>query len=57
MNFFISLAFFFMGIIALIAKKDILAVCACFVVYGILQGVNELSLMRQEMEDFEDDGN
>lgn len=55
MNFFISLAFFFYGIIALIAKKDILTVCACFVVYGILQGVNELSLMRQEMEDWEDE--
>ena len=55
MNFFLSLAFFFMGIIAIVARKDILVVCACFVVYGILQGVNELSLMRQEMEEWEDE--
>lgn len=55
MNLLLSLIFFFYGIMAIVAKKDILAVCACFVVYGILQGVNELSLMRQEMEDWEND--
>ena len=55
MNFAISLFFFMYGIVAAIAGKDLLAVCACFVVYGILQGVNELSLMREELERWEED--
>jgi hypothetical protein len=55
MNFLLSLLFLILGIIFAIAGKDIVTVCACFLVYGILQGVNELSLMRQEMERWEED--
>lgn len=57
MNLLFSIGFFIMGIMSAIAGRDVLVTCALFIVYGILQGVNELSLMRQEMEDWEDDDN
>ena len=43
------------GVIFAVAGKDFLEVCACFLLCGIFLGVNELALMRQEMEDWEED--
>ena len=43
------------GIFWIIAGKDFLEVAACFLLFGVFMGVNELALMRQEMEDWEDD--
>lgn len=43
------------GIIWVIAGKDFLEVCACFLLFGVFMGVNELALMREEMEGWEED--
>lgn len=55
MSALISLCWFVVGIFWAIAGKDLIEVCACFVVAGVFLGVNELSLMRQEMEEWEED--
>lgn len=46
---------FIIGIIWIIAGKDFLEVAACFLLFGVFMGVNELALMRQEMEEWEED--
>ena len=49
-----EIMWFFIGIFWIIAGKDFLEVAACFLLFGVFMGVNELALMRQEMEDWED---
>lgn len=50
----ISYIFFFLGIIALVAGKDILTILGFFMIYGILSGVWELKQIREELEDWEE---
>lgn len=54
MTALISYIFFFLGIVALIAGKDILTILGFFMVYGILSGVWELKQIREELEDWEE---
>ena len=46
---------FIAGIIWSFAKRPFLEVCTCFLLFAIFEGVNELRLMREEMEDWEED--
>lgn len=55
MSALISLGWFLVGTVFIFAARPFLEVCACFLVAGIFLGVNELSLMRQEMEDWSDE--
>ena len=55
MSAIFGVGWFLVGIIFMIAGKDFLEVAACFLLFGIFMGVNELSLMRQELEDIEED--
>lgn len=55
MNSLISVCWFFIGIIWVIAGKPMLEVAACFIVCGIFSGAHELWEMRREMEDWEED--
>jgi len=50
-----DVAWFLIGIFWAIAGKPFIEVCACFLLFGIFEGVNELRLMREEMEDWEED--
>ena len=52
-----SVGWLIIGIIWIIAGKDFLEVAACFLLFGVFMGVNELSLIRQELEDLEYDDN
>ena len=55
MSAIMGIGWFLIGIIFMIAGKDFLEVAACFLLFGVFMGVNELSLMRQELEDLEED--
>ena len=55
MNGLISLMWFLIGIIWVIAGKPFLEVAACFLVCGIFSGAHELYVMRKELEDWEED--
>lgn len=55
MNALISVCWFFIGIIWVIAGKPMLEVATCFIVCGIFSGAHELWEMRREMEDWEED--
>ena len=55
MNAIISIGWFFIGVFWVIAGKPFLEVAACFLVCGIFSGAAELSELRKEMEDWEDD--
>jgi hypothetical protein len=50
----IGYIFFFFGIVAAVAGKDIMIVLGFFIVYGILSGVSELKQIRAELEDWEE---
>lgn len=55
MNAIISIGWFFIGIFWVVAGKPFLEVAACFLVCGIFSGAAELSELRREMEDWEED--
>ena len=55
MNLIFGIGWFLIGIIWILAGKPFIEVCACFLLFGIFEGVNELGLMREEMEDWEED--
>lgn len=55
MNALLSIMWFIIGIFWVIAGKDFLEVCACFLLCGIFSGAYELYLMRKEMEAWEED--
>ena len=55
MSFIFGIGWFLIGIFWIIAGKPFIEVCACFIIFGIFSGVNELKLMREEMEDWEED--
>lgn len=55
MNALLSIMWFIIGIFWVVAGKPFIEVCACFLLCGIFEGCNELALMRQEMEEWEDD--
>lgn len=55
MNAILSWGWFIIGIIFTIAGKSFLEVAACFLICGIFSGVSELSEMRKELEDWEED--
>ena len=55
MSALMGIGWFIIGIFFVIAGKDFLEVAACFLLFGIFMGVNELSLMRQEMEGWDTD--
>lgn len=50
----IGYIFFFLGIVAGVAGKDIMIVLGFFIVFGILSGVSEMRLIREELEDWEE---
>lgn len=54
MTLLIGYIFFFFGIVAVVAGKDIMIVLGFFIVYGILSGVYELKQIREELEDWEE---
>lgn len=54
MSALLSIMWFIIGIIWVVAGKEFLEVCACFLIAGIFMGVNELALMRQEMEGWDE---
>ena len=49
-----ELMWFFIGIFWVIAGKAFIEVCACFLLCGIFMGVNELQIMRKELESDEE---
>ncbi len=51
MSLIFGIGWFLIGIFWTIAGKSFIEVCACFLLFGIFEGVNELRLMREEMED------
>ena len=56
MNSLISVMWFILGIVWIIAGKPMLEVAACFIVCGIFSGAQELWEIKKEMEDWEEDG-
>lgn len=46
---------FVIGIIWSMIGKDFLEVCACFIIFGIFLGVEELADLRAELEDLDDE--
>lgn len=54
MTLLIGYIFFFFGIVAAVAGKDIMIVLGFFIVFGILSGVSEMRLIREELEDWEE---
>lgn len=55
MSALMGIMWFIIGMIWVIAGKPFMEVAACFLIFGIFMGVNELALMRQEMEGWEED--
>lgn len=55
MSAILGMIWFVLGIIFAVAGRDFLEVTVCFFLFGIFMGVNELSLIRQELEDIEED--
>ena len=55
MNALISLGWFVIGAIWAIAGKPFIEVCLCFIVCGIFSGAAELTEMRKELEDWEEE--
>lgn len=55
MSGFVSMVFFFLGIIWAIAGKDVFAVLACFLIYAILDGSYQIQELRKDLEDMDDD--
>ena len=55
MSGLLSIMWFIIGIVWVIAGKTFIEVCACFLLCGIFSGAYELYLMRKELEDFEED--
>ena len=54
MSGLLSIMWFIIGIIWIIAGKSFLETTACFLLAGVFSGAWELYLMRKEMEDFEE---
>ena len=55
MSAIMSMGWFLVGVIFVIAGKPFLEVAACFLLCGIFEGVFELYELRKELEDWEDD--
>ena len=55
MSLALSLGWFIAGIIWIIMGKPFLEVCACFLLMAIFDGVNEMKILREELEDTEDE--
>lgn len=55
MSALLSLMWFIVGIIFVIAGKPFMEVAACFLLCGIFEGCFELYEMRKSLEDWEDD--
>lgn len=55
MSLIISFGWLILGIFWIVAGKPFLEVCACFLLFGIFDGLNELKIMRKELEDNEED--
>lgn len=51
MSALFGIGWFLIGIVFSIAGKDFLEVCACFILFGIFMGVQELHEMREDLED------
>lgn len=55
MNLMLSIVWLILGIFWIVAGKPFIEVCACFLLFGIFEGVNELKILRDELEDIEED--
>ena len=55
MNLILSFGWLLIGIFWIIAGKPFIEVCACFILFGIFEGVNEMQILRKELEDIEED--
>lgn len=55
MNSILSWIWFGIGVIWAIAGKPFIEVCLCFIVCGVFSGAAELTEMRKELEDWEED--
>ncbi len=55
MSLIFGIGWFLIGIFWIIAGQPFIEVCACFIIFGIFSGINELKLMREELEDWEED--
>ena len=55
MSLMMSIGWLIIGIFWAVAGKPFIEVCACFLLFGIFDGVNELKIMREELEDVEED--
>lgn len=55
MSGFVSMVFFFLGIIWAIAGKDVMAVLACFLIFAILDGSYQIQELRKDLEDMDDE--
>lgn len=54
MSGFVSVVFFFIGIIWAIAGVDVMKVLACFLIYAILSGVYQIQELRKDLEDYDE---
>ena len=55
MNLILSFGWLLIGIFWIVAGKPFIEVCACFILFGIFEGVNEMQILRKELEDIEDE--
>ena len=55
MSAILSIGWFFVGIIFVIAGKPFLEVAACFLLCGVFEGAFELYELKKELEDWEED--
>lgn len=55
MSLLLSFVWLLIGIFWIVAGKPFIEVCACFLLFGIFDGVNELKILREELEDVEED--
>lgn len=54
MSLFLSFVWLIIGIFWIVAGKPFIEVCACFLLFGIFDGLNEMKIMREEMESWEE---
>lgn len=55
MSLLLSFVWLIIGIFWIVAGKPFIEVCACFLLFGIFDGLNEMKIMREEMEDIEEE--
>ncbi len=55
MNLILSIGWLILSIFWIVAGKPFIEVCACFLLFGIFEGIHEIKLLREDLEEDSDD--